>query len=148
MLPFNAQGAVSAMEDGGALGYLFQHVDDPELIPERLEIFQRARADRVARVQILSNVKLGKEKEVEEQVRQYADPRGSSTPSLQAFSNFFYSYKRQASRQIWLSMLLMIMGERCCTTGLPPRVLTICSYDVFAKCDILMAASLNSRIPA
>ena len=65
MLPFNAQGAVSAMEDGGALGYLFQHVDDPGVIPERLEIFQRARADRVARVQILSNVKLGKEKEVQ-----------------------------------------------------------------------------------
>lgn len=80
MLPFNAQGAVSAMEDGGALGYLFQQVDNPELIPERLQIFQQARADRVARVQILSNVKLGKEKEVEEQVRQYADPRGSSKP--------------------------------------------------------------------
>lgn len=78
MLPFNAQGAVSAMEDGGALGYLLQDVEDPRLIPERLEVFQRARADRVARVQILSNVKLGKEKEVEEQVRRYADPRGSS----------------------------------------------------------------------
>ena len=78
MLPFNAQGAVSAMEDGGALGYLLQDIDDPALIPERLEVFQKARADRVARVQILSNVKLGREKEVEEQVRRYADPRGSS----------------------------------------------------------------------
>jgi hypothetical protein len=139
---------VSAMEDGGALGYLFQHVDDPGVIPERLEIFQRARADRVARVQILSNVKLGKEKEVEEQVRQYADPRGSSTPPIQAVSNCSYSDTRQASRQIWLSMLLMIMGERCCKTFLPSCVLTICSYDVFAKCDGLMAASFNSRIPA
>lgn len=78
MLPFNAQGAVSAMEDGGALGYLFQNIDDAESVPKRLEAFQRVRADRVARVQILSNVKLGREKEVEEQVRRYADPRGSS----------------------------------------------------------------------
>lgn len=82
MLPFNAQGAVSAMEDGGALGHLLQDIDDPALVPERLEVFQKARADRVARVQILSNVKLGREKEVEEQVRRYADPRGSSKSTL------------------------------------------------------------------
>jgi salicylate hydroxylase len=78
MLPFNAQGAVSAMEDGGALGYLFENINDASSVPERLEVFQRVRADRVARVQILSSVKLGREKEVEEQVRRYTDPRGSS----------------------------------------------------------------------
>ena len=66
------------MEDAGALGHLFQDVNDTASISERLEVFQRVRANRVARVQILSNVKLGKEKEVEEQVRRYADPRGSS----------------------------------------------------------------------
>jgi salicylate hydroxylase len=66
------------MEDGGALGYLFENIHDARSVPERLELFQRVRADRVARVQILSQVKLGREKEVEEQVRRYADPRGSS----------------------------------------------------------------------
>ncbi|KAF1976667.1 putative salicylate hydroxylase [Bimuria novae-zelandiae CBS 107.79] len=113
MLPFNAQGAVSAMEDGGALGFLFQNVDDAKLIPERLGVFQRARADRVARVQILSNVKLGREKEVEEQVRRYADPRGSSVP-----------------------------------TNMVEHVAHDYGYDVFAKCDEIMAASLNSHVPA
>ncbi|KAJ4287727.1 hypothetical protein N0V90_012431 [Kalmusia sp. IMI 367209] len=112
MLPFNAQGAVSAMEDGGALGYLFHGIDDPKLIPERLEIFQRARADRVARVQILSNVKLGKETEVEEQVRRYADPPGSNVP-----------------------------------TNMVEHVAHDYGYDVFQKCDEVMAGSLNSRIP-
>lgn len=66
------------MEDGGALGYLFQNIDDASVVPKRLDLFQRVRADRVARVQILSNVKLGKEKEVEEEVARYAEPRGSS----------------------------------------------------------------------
>lgn len=70
------------MEDGGALGHLFQNIDDAKMVPERLEMFQRVRADRVARVQILSSVKLGKETEVEEQVRRYADPPGSSEFSV------------------------------------------------------------------
>ncbi|KAJ4353495.1 uncharacterized protein N0V89_005225 [Didymosphaeria variabile] len=113
MLPFNAQGAVSAMEDGGALGYLFQDTDDAGLVPERLEVFQRVRADRVARVQILSNVKLGREKEVEEQVRRYADPQGSSVP-----------------------------------TNMVEHVAHDYGYDVFQKCDEVLAGSLNSRLPA
>ncbi|OAG06148.1 putative salicylate hydroxylase [Paraphaeosphaeria sporulosa] len=113
MLPFNAQGAVSAMEDGGALGYLFQNIDNPRSVPERLELFQRVRADRVARVQILSNVKLGREKEVEEQVRRYADPRGSSVP-----------------------------------TNMVEHVAHDYGYDVFQKCDEVVAATLFSSMPA
>ncbi|KAL5406196.1 hypothetical protein PMIN03_007946 [Paraphaeosphaeria minitans] len=113
MLPFNAQGAVSAMEDGGALGYLFQNIEDAKLVPERLELFQRVRADRVARVQILSNVKLGREKQVEEQVRRYAEPRGSSVP-----------------------------------TNMVEHIAHDYGYDVFQECDDVLAATLDSAMPA
>ena len=78
MLPFGGQGSNSAIEDGGALGFLLQGVDDPKLVPERLRMFQEARHARAARVQILSSVRAGKEKEVEEQLLPYADPAGSS----------------------------------------------------------------------
>ncbi|KAL5440446.1 hypothetical protein PMIN06_009647 [Paraphaeosphaeria minitans] len=113
MLPFNAQGAVSAMEDGGALGYLFQNIEDAKLVPERLELFQRVRADRVARVQILSNVKLGREKQVEEQVRRYAEPRGSSKSGVPT-EHIAHDY----------------------------------GYDVFQECDDVLAATLDSAMPA
>ena len=78
MLPFGGQGSNSAIEDGGALGYLLRGVTNREDVPERLKMFQEARQARAARVQILSSVRAGKEKEVEEQLLQYADPAGSS----------------------------------------------------------------------
>ena len=78
MLPFGGQGANSAIEDGGSLGYLFEGVDDTKSITERLRLFERARKARASRVQVLSSVRAGKEKEVEEELRRYADPPGSS----------------------------------------------------------------------
>lgn len=81
MLPFNSQGATSAMEDGGALGYLFENLSSPAQVPGRLAVFQQTRAARVARVQLLSSAKLGCEKSVEEQVRRWADPPGSRVPT-------------------------------------------------------------------
>lgn len=78
MLPFGGQGANSAIEDGGSLGYLFQNVDGSESTSERLELFQKARQARAARVQILSSVRAGKEKEVEQQLQRFSDPPGSS----------------------------------------------------------------------
>jgi salicylate hydroxylase len=78
MLPFGGQGANAAIEDGGSLGYIFRNVDDAAKIPESLEYFHRARHARAARVQILSSVRAGKEKEVEEKLLRYSDPPGSS----------------------------------------------------------------------
>lgn len=70
---------VLAMEDAGALGYLFQSFDDPDpaAIRERLQLFENVRKNRVSRIQIESKVRLGREKEIEEQLRKYADPPGS-----------------------------------------------------------------------
>lgn len=77
MLPFGGQGSNQAIEDGGALGYLLNNVDDTAKIEQRLKTFETIRKDRASRVQILSSVRAGKEKEVEQQLRKYADGMGS-----------------------------------------------------------------------
>lgn len=82
MLPFGGQGSNSAIEDGGTLGYLFQDIQDTSAIPERLNMFERVRHSRATRVQILSSVRAGREKEVHEQLMQYADPAGSGESRL------------------------------------------------------------------
>jgi salicylate hydroxylase len=75
MLPFGGQGSNMAMEDAGALGFLFQGLDGdhPELIGERLALFEKVRKNRASRVQVLSKVRGGREKVVEDEVRRYAD---------------------------------------------------------------------------
>jgi len=78
MLPFGGQGANMAIEDGGSLGYIFNGITSVAEIGTRLEVFQLARYARASRVQILSSVRAGKEKDVELKLRQYSDPPGSS----------------------------------------------------------------------
>jgi hypothetical protein len=82
MLPFGGQGSNQAIEDGGALGFLFNGIENAEDIPKRLVLLEKARKDRTSRVQILSKVRAGKEKEVEEELRRYADPPGSGKSDL------------------------------------------------------------------
>lgn len=77
MLPFSGQAANLAMEDGGALGYLFKSINDPAAVQQRLRLFELVRKSRATRIQIMSNVRAGKEKEVGEQLKKYADPPGS-----------------------------------------------------------------------
>ena len=67
------------MEDAGALGHLFRSIHDPAAIEARLELFERVRKDRVSRIQILSKVRAGREKEVARELRQYADEPGAGT---------------------------------------------------------------------
>lgn len=77
MLPFGGQGANQAIEDAGALGALFSNGETAEHVLSRLSLFEQVRRLRASRVQTTSRVRLGKEKEVEAQLRQYADPPGS-----------------------------------------------------------------------
>ncbi|KAL1878362.1 hypothetical protein Plec18167_004434 [Paecilomyces lecythidis] len=81
MLPFSGQGANQAIEDAGALGYMLTDVHCSEDIHTCLKLFEKARILRVARTQTLSKVRVGKEQEVQEELRQYADPPGSAVPS-------------------------------------------------------------------
>ena len=66
-----------AMEDAGALGSLFQSISDPMAVEKQLPLFEVVRKDRASRVQILSKVRAGREKDVEKELQKYADPPGS-----------------------------------------------------------------------
>lgn len=73
MLPFSAQGANQAIEDGIALGLLLSQSAEND-IRDSLAKFEKLRKNRVARIQILSSVRVGRELEVEEKLSKYLDP--------------------------------------------------------------------------
>lgn len=73
MLPFGGQGANQALEDAGALGLLLEGLLDAKDLPNRLALFEKVRRLRASRVQILSKVRLGKERAVEQELKQYTD---------------------------------------------------------------------------
>ncbi len=77
MLPFGGQGSNQAIEDGGALGFLFEGIERPGEISRRLEMFELVRRTRASRAQILSRVRVGKEQEIHHGLLKYADPPGS-----------------------------------------------------------------------
>ncbi|RYP74300.1 hypothetical protein DL769_004044 [Monosporascus sp. CRB-8-3] len=81
MLPLGAQGANQAIEDAGALGALFSGGQSAADVPGRLAHFEKVRRLRASRIQTMSRVRLGKERDVEAQVRKYADPPGSDVPT-------------------------------------------------------------------
>jgi salicylate hydroxylase len=85
MLPFGGQGANQAIEDGGALGVLLAGMSSVEDLPRRLALFEKVRRLRASRVQMLSTVRLGKEKDVEQEVKKYSDFPGQG-------KRFFFLY--------------------------------------------------------
>lgn len=50
-----AQGGGQAIEDGAALGVLFDHLHDERSIEARLRLFEQVRRNRASAVQTLSN---------------------------------------------------------------------------------------------
>ncbi|KAF2198503.1 putative salicylate hydroxylase [Delitschia confertaspora ATCC 74209] len=81
MLPLGAQGANQAIEDAGALGALLSNLTSVFQLSGRLYAYERVRRLRASRVQTLSKVRLGREKDVEVELRKYADPPGSDVPT-------------------------------------------------------------------
>lgn len=77
MLPFGGQGSNQAIEDGGALGFLLEGVLETADVSNRPLLFDKVRRKRAYRVQILSKVRIGKEKEVQEELKLYAEIDGS-----------------------------------------------------------------------
>lgn len=77
MLPFGGQGSNQAMEDGGALGFLLEGVVEAADVSKRLLLFDKGRRKRASRVQILSKVRIGKEKEVQQELKLYAETNES-----------------------------------------------------------------------
>jgi salicylate hydroxylase len=97
MLPFGGQGAMMAIEDGGSLGFLLKDTTDPQHIEERLDLFQTLRKSRASRVQLLSSVRAGREKEVEDRVRMFADAPDACECSSDDLSSEFWAYPRSYS---------------------------------------------------
>ena len=77
MLPYGGQGSNQAIEDAGALGFLFDKIHDPSEIPNLFNIFETVRVKRASRSQILGSVRVGREAHVKEALLFYADPPGS-----------------------------------------------------------------------
>ncbi|KAJ5894618.1 hypothetical protein N7495_006309 [Penicillium taxi] len=82
MLPFGGQGANQAIEDGGALGILLSDLGSSDNIPTRLKLFEAVRVSRASRVQILSNVRVGRESAVTSDLQVYLEPGGSCPQSF------------------------------------------------------------------
>lgn len=81
MLPFGGQGANQAIEDAGALGCLLKGVETADQLPARLAMFEKVRIRHASLVQTLSKARVGKEMEVQEEMKAYAEPPGSKVPS-------------------------------------------------------------------
>ena len=73
MLPFGGQGATQAIEDADAISILFQDLASATDLPARLALFEKVRTKRASRVQVVSKVTVGKEREVEEELEQYLE---------------------------------------------------------------------------
>lgn len=82
MLPFGGQGSNQAMEDAGALGFLFNNIGTGGEVSKSLALFDTVRRSRASRAQVLSKVRVGKEQDVREELLKYADPPGSGKSSL------------------------------------------------------------------
>lgn len=92
MLPFSGQGANQAIEDAGALGYLFDGVHSADEIPTRIALFEKVRRLRVSRTQLMSSVRVGKEGEIQTELRRYADPPGAGEQLPHTHSSVILRY--------------------------------------------------------
>lgn len=115
MLPFSGQGANQAIEDAGALRILFERINSPDEVPSRISLFEKLRKLRVSRVQIMSSVRVGKEAVILEELRNHADPPGSSklislSISLALQEELNQMQPMQISPQTSLNGLLTTLG--------------------------------------
>ncbi|KAI4240696.1 MAG: hypothetical protein LQ352_007579, partial [Teloschistes flavicans] len=112
------------MEDAAALGYMFTNVTEPAAIEKRLSLFEKVRRNRAARVQILSKARIGREREVADQLKDYAEPAGSGTSA----SKFAKGWDE-----------LILRGKLCQQRHRSERCMTISEFvalfDVLGRCN-------------
>ena len=73
MLPFSGQGANQGIEDAGAISALFRDVTSKDDITRRLALFEEVRVKRALRVQTLSKVRSGREREVAGEIGEFLE---------------------------------------------------------------------------
>ncbi|KAK8098428.1 salicylate hydroxylase [Apiospora kogelbergensis] len=122
MLPFGGQGAAQGMEDGAALGVLLKSQSEDGVETESaLSLFQTIRRNRVARIQILSSVRAGRESKVANKMGPYLDETVPKAPTS-LHERFVHDSKYDT-----------LVAPRL---SLSAESLILCpSYDVYADCE-------------
>lgn len=91
MLTFQGQGGGQAIEDGAALGILFDKVHDQGLIEERLQLFEKVRRNRGSALQVLSNVNPPVPQSVRDVAAQYL-PNGLRLDTTDDINEYVFSF--------------------------------------------------------
>lgn len=84
------QGGGQAIEDGGALGVLFDQLHDKEEIESRLQIFEQVRLNRGSALQVLSNTNPPPPQSVREAAAKYVP--GAKFDSTDAINDYVLSF--------------------------------------------------------
>ena len=77
------QGGAQAIEDAGALSVLFSNLPSKDIIRDRLHLYQDARKNRAASIQVLSNAGQDEAAKVEAEARKYMEGRPVPSKSNQ-----------------------------------------------------------------
>ncbi|KAH8664662.1 FAD binding domain-containing protein [Xylariales sp. PMI_506] len=100
MLPHQAQGGAQGIEDGVALGIVFNGAT-AEQIEERLDLYEKVRRNRASAIQILSNVGADQSHIVHEELRQFLPESEIPTNPVEIFAfNFGHNVETAASTLI------------------------------------------------
>ncbi|MCJ1312676.1 hypothetical protein MMC25_006352 [Agyrium rufum] len=91
MLTFQAQGGGQAIEDGAALGFLFDQLDDKTAIESRLQLFEQVRRNRASAVQTLSNSSPPQPASVRETAASYL-PHGTKLDNTDDINEYLWSF--------------------------------------------------------
>lgn len=90
MLTFQGQGGGQAIEDGAALGILFDQVYDKGAIENRLQLFEQVRRNRGSALQVLSNTNPPAPQSVREAAAKYIP--GSRFNSTDDINDYVFSF--------------------------------------------------------
>ncbi|KAM7212858.1 salicylate hydroxylase [Rhypophila decipiens] len=99
MLPHQGQGGAQGIEDGIAMGIALSGVSSPSDIPQRLDIFEKARRDRASAIQILSNAGQEQVDIIHKEVEKYV---GFVPKTPQEFSHFNWGHDIVRSTELLL----------------------------------------------
>ncbi|KAG8527708.1 uncharacterized protein KY384_007862 [Bacidia gigantensis] len=91
MLTFQGQGGGQAIEDGAALGVLFDQLSDKAAIEDRLQLFEQVRRNRGSALQILSGINPPAPQSVRDAAAEYL-PDGKKLDSTDEINEYVFSF--------------------------------------------------------
>ncbi|KAI4246724.1 MAG: hypothetical protein L6R40_001753 [Gallowayella cf. fulva] len=91
MLTFQGQGGGQAIEDGAALGVLFDQLHDKGAIEDRLQLFEQVRRNRGSALQILSGTNPPVPQSVRDAAAEYL-PDGKKLNSTDEINEYVFSF--------------------------------------------------------